>query len=190
MFASVLAATFRILLFRAGPQDFPYDPRGRLTIGCLAFAIFANALLLSLLASPARALASSCLNVAMLALFTRLVLVMRKQDNRFQQTFNALLATTGALALLMLPFLAQIAPVGAEIMEQLQKNPELANHPEQLPVMPTFAATLFSLVYLWTLIVMLRIFQQAAGALAVLALLALALLMIMASVLSLGGGPA
>lgn len=190
MFASVLAATFRILVFRAGPQDFPYAPRPGLTAACVIFAVLANTLLMSLLLPPAKALISSCVNIAMLALFTRLTLVLRKQDNRFQQTFNALMATTGLLTLFMLPFFAQLAPVWAEIMQELRSNPDFANHPEQWPATPRVAENVFALLCLWQLIVIFRIFQQAAGLKAVLALLALLFFMVLVSSLSLGSAAA
>lgn len=187
MFASALHASFRILVFRAGPQDFPYDPRGRLTAACIAFAVLVNTLLFAMLVPPARALLSSLINLAMLALFTRLTLVLRKQENRFQQTFNSLLATTSLVTLLMLPFFAQLAPVWSQIMEELRKNPDFANHPEQWPAMPVVAENVFALLCLWQLIIIFRIFHQAAGLKAVLALLALLFFMVLASSLSLGG---
>ncbi|PPE75924.1 hypothetical protein C3942_03320 [Solimonas fluminis] len=163
MLASVSAATLKLLFFRAGPEDFPYDPGRSLLLGCIAFAVLSNAALLSFLLPPAAALAGAAVNTAFLALFTRFSLATRKLDNRFQQTFNALLATTAVLTLFMLPFFAKIAPVLAQIAEMVQKDPSLANKPEMLPTPPSSAMSALMLLGIWQIVVICRIFMLAAG---------------------------
>jgi len=185
MFASVFAATLRILFFRAGPQDFPYDPRPPLTIACMAFGVLANAAILGLMLPPGLALLSSAVNIALLALFTRLSLTMRKLDNRFQQTLNALLTTSGALSLLMMPFFAQVAPVWLELGELLAKDPKLAEHPDQWPPMPKLAVNMLAMLGIWQIVIICRIFLLSAGTWVMLALLATLFLM---AGLRLGGG--
>ncbi|HSW13397.1 MAG TPA: hypothetical protein VLI06_11195 [Solimonas sp.] len=178
MFASVSAATLKILFFRAGPDDFPFDSRPNLLLACIGFALLSNAAILSLMLPPGVALMAGATNTAMLALFTRLSLALRKLDNRFQQTFNALLTTSSVLTLLMLPFFAQVAPVWMELGELLRKNPELANHPEQWPAMPKLAVNLLAMLGIWQLAVICRIFLLAAGAVVMLALIGMMFLMV------------
>ncbi len=179
MLASAAAATLKILFFRAGPEDFPFeDGSRRLTLACLGFAVLANTATLSFMVPPLAALAASLVNTGMLALFTRLSLGLRKLDNRFQQTLNALLASSGALTLLMLPFFAQVAPVWMELGELLRKNPALANHPEQWPAMPKLAVNVLAMLGMWQLVVICRIFLRAAGVGVMLALVGMLMLLV------------
>lgn len=178
MLASVSSATLKILFFRAGPEDFPFQAGRNLLLACIAFAVLANAALLSFLVPPGVALAGAAVNTAFLALFTRFALATRKLDNRFQQTFNALLATTGLLTLLMLPFFAKLAPVLAQIAELLQKDPSLANKPEMLPTPPSSAMSALMMLGIWQIVVICRIFMRAAGVWTMMAFIGILFLMV------------
>lgn len=178
MFASASNATLKILFGQAGPSDFPYDPSHRLTVACLALAVLANAALASYLRSPAIALVSATVNIAFMALFTRFCLARAKMENRFQQTFNAVLATSGLLTLAMVPFFAKLAPVLIEMAELLAKNPDLANQPDKLPQPPGGAVAMLLLLGIWQIVVLCRIFLLAVGTWMMLAFLGILLLMI------------
>lgn len=178
MLASVFSATLKILFFRAGPEDFPFESGRNLLLACIAFAVLANAALLSFLMPPGVALAGAAVNTAFLALFTRFALAMRKLDNRFQQTFNALLATTGLLTLFMIPFFAKIAPVLAQIAELLQKDPSLAQKPEMLPTPPSSAMSALMMLGIWQIVVICRIFMRAAGGWTMMAFIGILFLMV------------
>ena len=171
MFPQALAVTLRLLLLRAGPEDFPYDAKPNLTVACVAFCLFSNAALVGVLMPWPDALISSAANIAFLGLFMRFSLTLRKLDNRFQQSFNALMTTSGVLALAMLPLFAQFAPELMKLMQALQANPALKDHPEQWPPVPAMPLRLFALLAVWQLIVICRIFKAAAGLWAMLGLL-------------------
>lgn len=156
MFAQAISTTLRILILRAGPQDFPYA-KG-LTQACVVLAAAANALVFSQVLPLAMSVAMSIAMVAAVALVTQSVLKARKLDNRFQQTFNALLASTSLLTLALFPPFAQIAP---QILE-VTKNPELLNNPDALHVSGA-AVFVINLVNFWNFVVTAHIFRHAAG---------------------------
>ena len=171
MFAQALRVTFRILVLRAGPEDFPYDQRPGLTAACVAFCLLANAALLQVILPWADALLSSLANIAFLGLFLRFSLALRRMDSRFQQGFNALMMTGGVLALAMLPLFAQFAPELMKLMQALQADPALKDHPERWPQVPAMPLRLFAVLALWQLVIVCRIFKAAAGVGVMLALL-------------------
>lgn len=156
MFAQVINATLRILFFRAGPQDFPYA--NGLTQACVALAVAANALVFSQVLPLSMAIAMAIAMVAAVSLVTQSVLRARKLSNRFQQTFNAMLATTSLLTLALLPPFAHIAP---QILE-VTKNPEMLNNPEALNISST-AVFIINLVNFWNFTVTAHIYRHAAG---------------------------
>ena len=156
MFVQVVSATLRILFFRAGPQDFPFAQG--LTQIFVLLAAAANALVFSLVLPLPMAVAMAMAMVGAVALVTHTVLKARQLGNRFQQTFNALLATTSVLTLALLPPFAQIAP---QILE-LAKNPELLNKPDAVHI-STFAVFFMNLVNFWNFAVTAHIFRHAAG---------------------------
>jgi hypothetical protein len=131
MFVQVINTTLRILFFRAGPQDFPYA--NGLTQVLVALAVAANALVFSRILPLAMSVAMAGAMVGAMALVTHSVLKARQMGNRFQQTFNALLATTAVLTLVLLPPFSQIAP---QIL-QLAKNPELLTDPDAVKIPAT-----------------------------------------------------
>ena len=156
MFAQVISTTLRILFFRAGPQDFPFAQG--LTQICVVSAAIANALVFAQVLPVPMSVAMAMAMVGAMALVTHSVLKSRKLENRFQQTFNALLTTTTVLTLALLSPFAQIAP---QIIE-LAKNPELLTKPDAVHI-PAFAVFFMNLVNFWNFAVTAHIFRHAAG---------------------------
>ncbi|MFT4045542.1 MAG: hypothetical protein QM661_02500 [Solimonas sp.] len=156
MLAAIANATLRILLFRAGPQDFPYDPR--LTAPLALAAALATGLQVMPTVPLNAAVAVSIATVAALGIATRFVLRLRRLDARFHQTFAALLATNAVLTLLIVPFAAQAAPA----LRELANNPALLEHPEQMAMPLPFAVVFVMLLLsLWNLLVNASIFRHA-----------------------------
>lgn len=156
MLASLLNATLRILFFRAGPQDLPYEPKLTAPLA-LAAALATGLQMMPVLALPA-AIAAAIATVAVLGATTRLVLRMRQLEARFHQTFAALLATSALLTLLIVPFFMQLAPA----LVELAGNPALLEHPEQMSTpLPVGAAFVITAVSLWNFFVNASIFRHA-----------------------------
>lgn len=174
--------SFRILAFRAGPEDFPFDPGRRLSLACIAFGVLVNAALASVAGQVAvltkvlimtpplwSDVVLGVVSVAAMGLCTRVVLRARQLDNRFQQTFNALLATSSVLGLLMvypimqlLPFL----PVAQDLRARLLAHPELVDDPAAMTAVPGWTL-LFSLMMvvlpIWQFAVSAFIYRRAAN---------------------------
>ncbi len=161
MLKQALTATLSILLFRAGPQDFPYSEDRGLTRACVAVAVLANALLFGLSAPPLVALAAGIVVVGGLAMFVRMTLRLRKLDSRYAQTLNALLATGSVLILLMRLPIAEVMPQINAFVNQVQQNPELADQPGNWPVLPTGPALLVDVLAFWLLAVTAHILRHA-----------------------------
>ncbi|HEY1077822.1 MAG TPA: hypothetical protein VGE51_14115 [Fontimonas sp.] len=158
MLAQIAAATFRLLGFRAGPQDFPYDPR--LTAPLMLFAGLANLLVFVQVLPLPSAVAMAAAMVGGTALVTRSVLRARKVPERFNQTFNALLATSGLLTAALLPLFAQLIPG----LEQIAGNPDLLKDPEALkPLMPQGVVFMMNLLNFWNFAVTAHIYRHAAN---------------------------
>lgn len=151
MFAQAATITLRILSFKAGPQDFPFLPS--LTQMLAPLAVLAMYLEYRYTLPPATALAQSLAALGALALFTWQLLRLRNLQPRFQQTFNALLATGLVLTLLLLPAVAMLAPT----VKQLAEQPNLMGT-LQVPVLPTLLAAFLSL---WNLAVSAHIYRHA-----------------------------
>ncbi len=176
MLTQVANATLRILLFRAGPQDFPYAPS--LTRVLVPVAVLINFVLASVTLSPALALLSSAVAVFALAASTRALLRVRQMENRYEQTFHALLATSSVLALAFTVPMMQLMP---ELMQYAQ-NPELMQNPETAMKLPTGALMMFDLLLIWNFAVTAHIYRHAAGMrlpLAVMVALVISLAMLM-----------
>ena len=153
--------TLRILLFRAGPEDFPYSEKPGLTRACIAIAILANALLFGLSTPRLLALSAGAVTIGGVALFTRMTLRLRKLDNRYAQTLNALLACGSVLILLMRLPAAEMMPQMKAFVLQAQQNPDLADHPESWPALPAGAALLLDVLAIWFVAVTVHIFRRA-----------------------------
>jgi hypothetical protein len=168
MFNAVLSATFRLLTFRAGPQDFPFSPTSGLTRTCVVFAIVAIALPELAVASPFAAVAFGGVLVLSLFIFTRVLLRMKKLENRFQQAFNALLCSIGALWLLALPAWAAVLPTINAMQEKLIADPTLSQSPERLAALqaemqaaiPPGAAFMIFIIGIWQFAVTARVLGQ------------------------------
>ena len=156
MFAQVIAVTLRILAFRAGPQDFPYDPR--LMAPLVLVAGSANALLFGQVLPLPTALLMAAAMVGGTALVTRSVLRARAVPERFNQTFNALLATAAALTLLMLPLFAQVAP----LLRKVAEHPELLEQEGGMQL-PQGLAFMMNLINFWNFAVTAFVFRHAAN---------------------------
>ncbi|HEY9545863.1 MAG TPA: hypothetical protein VIR56_07640 [Solimonas sp.] len=156
MLASLFSATLRILFFRAGPQDFPYDPR--LTAPLAVSAGLANGLMFMQVLPIGAALVMAITMVGGMALATRAILRTRQLDARYHQTFAALLATNAALTFLLVPFFAQIAPM----LRELASHPEMLEHPESVKLPPGIAFIMNAL-NLWSFAVTASIFRHAAN---------------------------
>ncbi len=154
MIAQAFSATLKIVLFRAGPQDFPFLPQWTRTICVIGatpvFFVYALAL------SPALALIMATATVVGVALATRVILRVRNMEARFIQTFQTLLCTSALLtALMAIPF-SQVAP-------QLV---ELASDPEAMaagtpPDLPGGAVLVMNLLNIWNFLVTAHVFRHA-----------------------------
>lgn len=176
MLASVLNATLKLLLFRAGPQDFPYDPR--LTGWLVPLAALVNYFVLGLVLSPMVAAAISVAVVMALSVATRVFLRTRGMEARFMQTYHALLAVSIPMTLLLMWPFSEIAP---ELQKLSQVEPGPADTMPQLQV-PGWAALTMNLLNLWNYLVNAHIFRNAGnlgrgGGLIVALLVALGVLM-------------
>lgn len=153
--------TLRILIFRAGPEDMPYDTGNRLGAPFIAFAVLVNAALAAVAGEMAVLMKAmdappplwadivlGAVSVAAMGLFTRVALRARQLESRFQQTYNALLGTSSILALAMvlpvrqlLPFL----PIAQDLSRKIGANPDLVNDPNVMSALPGWTM-LFSLM--------------------------------------------
>lgn len=192
---SVLAATLKLMLFRAGPQDFPYDPR--LTGWLVPGATLINYLVLSLAMPPVLSAATAIAVVMALSFGTRVYLRARGLDGRFMQTFHSLLMVSSVMTLaLLLPF-SEVAP---ELQRLAASRPGPTEPMPQLEV-PAWAALSMNALNIWNFAVNAHIFRHAgntglAGGLLVALLVALGMLMFVvmfagfaSAILGLGGTP-
>ena len=178
MLTQAFWTSLRIIAFRAGPEDLPYDAGRVLTSACMAFAVLANTVLAAMMLGVApvalkapllAAVALAVATVLALGVFTRFMLRTRQLDNRFQQTFNALLLTSSVLALaLALPIhlLAPLLPAVESYVEKVQQHPELANDPSAVPDLPGWAGVLSLLLpalFAWQFAVTAYIYRRAAN---------------------------
>jgi hypothetical protein len=174
--------SLRILFFRSGPEDFPYDPGRSLSIACIAFGLLANAALAMAMGELAvrmhavtipttvvLAIAVAVASVLAMGLFTRLALQVRQLDNRYQQTFNALLMTSSILSLALVPLvhlLAPLMPIAQELNEKLAANPGLAQDPDTLSALPGWSVLLMLVMpwlVVWQFAVTSFIYRRAAN---------------------------
>jgi hypothetical protein len=154
MFNQAAIVALRILLFRAGPQDFPHAPQLVVPLPMIAtaayFAVFA--ILLPVGVSLVIALAS----VGALALVTHSLLSARGKVARFQQTYHALLASGALLTLASIPAMSALAPA----LSQIAADPELLKQPGAVQA-PAAASLLLNALNIWNLAVYAHIFRHA-----------------------------
>lgn len=178
MLTQAFWTSFRILAFRAGPEDMPYDAGRQLSAVCIAFALLANMAMASLLIQISQlkltapllaAVVIAVATVAALGLFTKVLLRARQLDNRFQQTFHALLLTSSVLTLALLVPMHLLQPLMPQLMayfNKLQEHPELAGDPTAVPVVPGWAtpmSLLMTWLFVWQFVVTVFIYRRAAN---------------------------
>lgn len=185
MLSSFLVTSLRILTFRAGPQDLPYEPR--LSAPLALLAALANVLMLVQVLPLGAAILLALGMVAGMALITQAILRTRKLEARFHQTFAALVTTTALITFALVPLFAQLAPA----MREISANPALLEQPDKLHL-PQTVVFLMNLLNLWNFAVSASIFRHAAnvgmGLGLVLALVAALTLLMFVAMLSLFAG--
>ncbi len=170
--------SLRVLFFRAGPEDLPYDSGRVLSFACIVFGVLANSAVAmisaqgalqthTLTAMPPAAFMVVVGVAAVLAmgLFTRLALQARQLENRFQQTFNTLLLTSSVLSLVMVPPMRLMIPL-LSLFQKLEAHPELANDPATIAALPPWSLLLSLLLLgllVWQFAVTAYIYRRAAN---------------------------
>jgi hypothetical protein len=154
MFATAVFTALKILAFKAGPQDVPYSPR--ITQLSASAMLFASYLQYQLTLPAIQAAAQAVAGLAVFAGFTWALLHARKLANRTQQTLNALFLTNAIVSLLLLPAMAELAPV----MLRVAQDPKAADV-TPLPAGPTLLVLALSV---WNFAVSANIFRHALGA--------------------------
>ncbi|MGQ0619184.1 MAG: hypothetical protein ACT4QA_04560 [Panacagrimonas sp.] len=156
MFRTVLIATFNLLLFRIGPQDFPYDPR---LTGVLAPTAALVQYAVSMLWVPPGLAAASALAMIMgLAVATHMLLRVRHVETRFMQTYHSLLAVSSLLTLATWLPISELAP---EMMKISPNAAVTGTDPNvQLPGGSLF---LMFILITWNFIANANIFRHAAN---------------------------
>jgi len=169
MLNQAFATTLKILLFRAGPEDFPYSEDPALSRACIAISVLASAAMFGASATPLLALAAGGVATAGASMFVRTTLRLRGLDSRFQQTRNALLATTSVLLLMMLwPTLAMLPAINAfletvKTAQQAQPDPAVVVlPPDKLPELPAGPSMLLNILTLWFYFQTAHILRRAA----------------------------
>lgn len=116
MLRNLLITTLNLLLFRAGPQDLPYEPRlTSLLVSSAALVQYA----ISVMVMPAGLAAAMAIALVMgLALSTQILLRIRSVEARFMQTYHALLAVSAVMSLLSWIPLSEIAPALVELSKR------------------------------------------------------------------------
>lgn len=168
MLAELLKVSFRILLFRAGPEDFPYAADGRWDQLALGLGIVATTALFSLVQPLPLALIDALVATAVVHFYSRLVLRMRGLDARHAQTRNALLACGGLLlAALCVPMAATLPQMMAYVdtMIEAQQAAGAGTAPARpaLPQIPLLYGVLIDVLGLWFAAVQTHILSRATG---------------------------
>lgn len=161
MFPQALRVTLALMLFRSGPQDFPYSVP--LTRACAGLAVLASLLLMAPMIPMPLAVAAALGGVAGLAFFTRTLLRVRKVENRLAQTLGAHYLTGALFALALWPAFQALAPELARLLSDPAAMEALRSG-KPLPLSPPGWATLWSdLLFFWSLAVSVRIHRLSAG---------------------------
>lgn len=160
MFPHALRVTLALILFRSGPQDFPYSLQ--LSRACAALAALASLLLMAPLIPLPLALAAATGGVVGLAFFTRTLLRARKLENRLVQTLGAQYLTGALFALAMWPAFQALAPeLGRLLSDPTAMDSLRAGKPIALDP-PAWATLMSDLLFFWSLAVSVRINRLAA----------------------------
>ncbi len=153
MSVNVLARTLDLVLFRTGPQDFPFMPTRHVMVGVAGGApVF---MVYSLALNPIIALSMALGTVLGIFLATRLILRWRKLEARFTQTAHSLLCASALLTILMILPFSQIAPA----LTAFAADPENATPPD----IPTMPVLIMNLLNAWNFLITANIFRHATG---------------------------
>jgi hypothetical protein len=169
--------TLQILLFRAGPQDFPYSVT--LTRALSMACAVAIALLLQMLVPGAIALLLGMVATGVVAIVTRTLLTARKLENRFHQTCGALMGVGIVYSLLMLPILMQTAPEFLKIVNDPAVVQRMQEGQAPQIAVPMSVAFGWDVIFFWSIAVAANVYRQAANVNALVAILIVLLLMFM-----------
>lgn len=153
MSANVLGRTFDLVLFRAGPQEFPFMPNKHVVLGIVGgtpvFMVYSMAL------NPIVALSMALGTVLGIFLATRLILRWRKLDARFTQTAHSLMCSGAFMTILMILPFSQIAPV----LSEFAANPEAAAAtPPDIPGLPVL---IMNVLNAWNFLITANIYRHA-----------------------------
>lgn len=160
MFPQALRVTLALMLFRSGPQDFPYSLQ--LSRTCAAIAVLSSLLLMAPLIPLPLALAAASGGVIGLAFFTRTLLRARKLENRLVQTLGAQYLAGALFAFAMWPAFQALAPELARLLGDPAAMDSLrAGQPLKLDP-PGWATLVSDLLFFWSLAVSVRINRMAA----------------------------
>jgi hypothetical protein len=157
MLTTVASVTLRVLLFRAGPQDLPYAPA--LSRVLIPLALLVNYWVASLTLPPGMAVVSSLMAVLGLSAATRGLLRVRNVENRYTQSFHALLLTSAVMALAFIVPMQQLLP---DILKMAQ-NPQLAQASPATLNLPAGPVLMFDALLIWNFAVTVNIYRQAAN---------------------------
>ncbi|MBA4285153.1 MAG: hypothetical protein C0434_06430 [Xanthomonadaceae bacterium] len=171
MFNQAFHATLQILLFRKGPEDFPYAADGRLDKACTVLGIVATALLFGIVQPLPLAIVDGVVATLVVTLYTRLVLRLRGLEARQQQTRNALLATGSLLMLVMWLPMSMVMPVMTQFLSSVADAQQAAGPdapppvitPDQLPQVPLLPGLLLDLLGLWFAASATHVLRHATG---------------------------
>jgi hypothetical protein len=151
MLNTILTVTLRLLLFRAGPQDFPH---ARALVAWMpAIAIAAYFAVFSVLLPRSASLVLAAVSVGALAFVTHSLLSARRVANRFQQTFHALLATGTVITLASIPPMRALAPS----ILQLAHDPQAVATVQASPL----ASIALNALNIWNFFVYAHIYRHA-----------------------------
>lgn len=163
MLKAALAVTLRILLFRAGPEDFPYSEQPRLLYSCMVLAVLASGLLFGALMTPLAALATGAFATAALSMFTRMLLRLRKLDNRHAQSLGALLCCGSLLMLVMRLLINETIPEMRDFYDHLLKDPAFGDDVANWPKVQGITSYALNFLMLWLFAVTAHIYRRATG---------------------------
>lgn len=152
----VLAATLNLLLFRAGPQDFPFDPK--LTSVLVPITVLISYMVQLLVYPPLVAAAMALAVVMGLAIAVKLVLHFRKLSARFLQTYHSLLAVNAVTTLVLWPAMSTLAPA----LKKMAANAGGMEAGANLDI-ATAPATVVLVVAIWNFAVSANVFNHATG---------------------------
>lgn len=143
-----------LMLLRRGPQDMPGDST-TLAASAAAYCILLF-LQVGLIMPPGHAALQAGLATALLALYVRSVLRLRKLPNRYNQTATALFASGATLTLVMLAPTHVMAPYLQAISQ--------ASDPQNVPMPPSFVTLAYVALGLWGLAIYSHVYRNALDA--------------------------